>query len=105
MCSPLPRPARRRVVAQQHRPESRFRVVAPQEFKSSLTAPEAAAMARGARRALPGARLQTIPLADGGPGAVEAPVPAGRIAGSPCGVLTRTTERALRGWLRIKDAS
>jgi len=48
-------------------------VVAPQEFKGSLSAQEAAeAMAQGARWALPGVRIETIPLADGGPGTVEA---------------------------------
>lgn len=48
-------------------------VIAPQEYKGTLTAPEAAAaMAEGARRALPDAELTIIPLADGGPGTVEA---------------------------------
>ena len=50
-------------------------VIAPQEFKGSLSAREAAeAMAEGARRALPGARVETVPLADGGPGTVQASV-------------------------------
>ncbi len=52
-------------------------VLAPQEFKGSLTAAEAAlAMGEGARRALPGARIDAAPLADGGPGTVEAVVTA-----------------------------
>jgi glycerate kinase len=52
-------------------------VIAPQEFKGSLTASEAAAaMAEGARRALPEAKLETIPMADGGPGTVESVVAA-----------------------------
>ena len=44
-------------------------LVCPQEFKGSLTAPEAtAAIAEGARR-VPGiAEVHTLPLADGGPG-------------------------------------
>ena len=47
--------------------------VAPQEFKGTLTARQAAeAMAEGARKAIPGARIKTIPLSDGGPGLVEA---------------------------------
>ncbi|OGO50835.1 MAG: glycerate kinase [Chloroflexi bacterium RBG_16_68_14] len=47
-------------------------LVAPQEFKGSLTAKEAAeAIARGLRRALPEAELDLLPLADGGPGTVE----------------------------------
>ncbi|GAG29280.1 unnamed protein product, partial [marine sediment metagenome] len=48
-----------------------------QEFKGSLTASQAAAaMADGARRALPEAKLETVPMADGGPGTVEAVVEA-----------------------------
>ncbi|MDO8616955.1 MAG: glycerate kinase [Dehalococcoidia bacterium] len=47
-------------------------IVAPQEFKGSLTAPEAArAMAEGARRAAPDAEIVELPLADGGPGTVS----------------------------------
>ena len=44
-------------------------LVCPQEFKGSLTAPEAAAaIAEGARR-VPGiAEVRALPLADGGPG-------------------------------------
>jgi len=52
-------------------------VVAPQEFKGTLTAQEAAeAMAEGARRALPDATVDVLPLADGGPGTVSAIVAA-----------------------------
>jgi glycerate kinase len=52
-------------------------VIAPQEFKGSLTASEAAAaIAEGARRAAPEAKLETVPMADGGPGTVEAVVEA-----------------------------
>ncbi len=52
-------------------------VVAPQEFKGTLTAEQAAqAMAEGVRRALPDAEVETIPLADGGPGTVPAIVAA-----------------------------
>ena len=53
-------------------------VIAPQEFKGSLAASQAAAaMAEGARRAQPEAKLETVPMADGGPGTVEAVVEAG----------------------------
>ncbi|MEX2446194.1 MAG: glycerate kinase [Dehalococcoidia bacterium] len=46
-------------------------LVAPQEFKGSLTAFEAAAaIARGVREALPGADVVELPIADGGPGTV-----------------------------------
>lgn len=44
-------------------------LVAPQEFKGSLTAGQAAAaIAAGVRRALPGAEVVELPVADGGPG-------------------------------------
>ena len=52
-------------------------VIAPQEFKGSLSAVQAAqAMAEGLRRALPDATLALVPMADGGPGTVEAVVTA-----------------------------
>ena len=52
-------------------------LVAPQEFKGSLTARQAAeAIARGLRRALPDAEIELLPMADGGPGTVEALVEA-----------------------------
>jgi glycerate 2-kinase len=48
-------------------------VVAPQEYKGTLTAAEAAAaMADAVRRVLPGADVLVLPLADGGPGTVAA---------------------------------
>lgn len=47
-------------------------LVAPDKFKGSLTALEAAqAMERGIRKALPDARVIMVPLADGGEGTVE----------------------------------
>ncbi|HET7379172.1 MAG TPA: glycerate kinase, partial [Gaiellales bacterium] len=52
-------------------------VVAPNSFKGSLTATQAAlAMARGVRQALPDAEVVRIPVADGGDGTVEALVTA-----------------------------
>jgi len=52
-------------------------VIAPQEFKGSLAASEAAAaMAAGAREAAPDAELEVVPMSDGGPGTVEAVVAA-----------------------------
>ncbi len=52
-------------------------LIVPQEFKGSLNAREATeAIARGLRRALPDAELDLLPLADGGPGTVEALVEA-----------------------------
>ncbi|UCH87226.1 MAG: glycerate kinase [Dehalococcoidia bacterium] len=54
-------------------------VIAPQEFKGSLSAVQAAqAMAEGLRRALPDATLELVPMADGGPGTVEAVVAAAK---------------------------
>ncbi|MFN0145996.1 MAG: glycerate kinase, partial [Dehalococcoidia bacterium] len=48
-------------------------LVAPQEFKGSLTAAEAAqAIAAGLRRAQPGWTLDLLPMSDGGPGFIEA---------------------------------
>lgn len=53
-------------------------VLAPDKFKATLTAAEAAeAMAAGARRALPSAELIQLPVADGGEGTVDAAVCAG----------------------------
>lgn len=57
-------------------------VIAPDKFKGSLTAPEAAdAIARGVRETFPQAELDLCPLADGGEGTVDALVAAtgGRI--------------------------
>src|SRR5437870_2055286 len=48
-------------------------LVAPQEFKGSLTATEAAsAIAAGVREALPKASIVEAPMSDGGPGLVDA---------------------------------
>ncbi len=52
-------------------------IVAPDKFKGSLPAPEAArAIARGVLRADPSAILDLVPMADGGEGTVEALVEA-----------------------------
>jgi glycerate kinase len=52
-------------------------VLAPDKFKGSLSAPEVAeAVARGVRRAAPGAEIDFCPMADGGEGTVEALVAA-----------------------------
>src|SRR2546422_7245476 len=52
-------------------------VVAPNSFKGSLSASQAAAaIARGVREALPDAEVVEIPVADGGEGTVEALVSA-----------------------------
>jgi glycerate kinase len=52
-------------------------VIAPDKFKGSLTAAEAAsAMAEGVKRALTDAEIDQVPMADGGEGTVEALVAA-----------------------------
>lgn len=52
-------------------------VVAPNAFKGTLTASQAAhAMARGVREAMPGAEVVEVPVADGGDGTVDALVEA-----------------------------
>jgi len=52
-------------------------VVAPDKFKGSLSANDAAlAIARGVERARPGATIDLVPMADGGEGTVEALVEA-----------------------------
>nr|WP_188667425.1 glycerate kinase [Tersicoccus solisilvae] len=53
-------------------------VVAPDKFKGTLTAVQAAeAIADGVREVWPGARIALVPLADGGEGTVEAALAAG----------------------------
>jgi glycerate kinase len=48
-------------------------ICAPDKFKESLTAPQAAqAIARGVRRVFPDARIDLCPIADGGEGTVDA---------------------------------
>jgi glycerate 2-kinase len=48
-------------------------LIAPQEFKGTLTAIEAAAaMEEGVLQAAPDAEVTTVPIADGGPGTVDA---------------------------------
>ncbi|HWE36807.1 MAG TPA: glycerate kinase, partial [Isosphaeraceae bacterium] len=52
-------------------------ILAPDKFKGSLPAPDAArAMARGTLAACPSAALDLVPMADGGEGTVEALVAA-----------------------------
>lgn len=54
-------------------------LLAPDKFKGSLSAPDAArAMARGVKRALPAAEVDECPIADGGEGTVAALVAATR---------------------------
>jgi glycerate kinase len=81
-------------------------LIAPQEFKGSLSAAEAArAMAEGLRRALPGVEFDLAPMADGGPGTVEALVAAGggqRLTASVTDPLGRPVEAA---WGLLEEGS
>ena len=81
-------------------------LIAPQEFKGSLSAAEAAqAMAEGLRRALPDADLDLAPMADGGPGTVEALVAAGggqRLSATVADPLGRPVEAA---WGLLEEGS
>src|SRR6266508_5720766 len=53
-------------------------IVAPQEFKGSLSAAQAAEAIRdGTRAAAPDADIECIPLSDGGPGFLDAMLTAG----------------------------
>ncbi|MYV97094.1 glycerate kinase, partial [Streptomyces sp. SID3343] len=53
-------------------------VLAPDKFKGTLTAVQAAAgIGAGIRRVLPDADVRVLPIADGGEGTVEAAVAAG----------------------------
>lgn len=55
-------------------------LVAPQEFKGTLTAREAAeAISRGVASARPGWALGVAPVADGGPGTLDALISAGQV--------------------------
>jgi glycerate 2-kinase len=81
-------------------------VVAPQEFKGTLTAGQAAeAMAEGARRAMPDATIETTPLSDGGPGLLEA------IQASRGGTMVKNTVGDPLGrivearWLLLEDGT
>jgi glycerate kinase len=81
-------------------------LIAPQEFKGSLSATEAArAIAEGLRRALPGVELDLTPMADGGPGTVEALVTAGggqRLTATVADPLGRPVEAA---WGLLEDGA
>jgi glycerate kinase len=85
-------------------------VLAPDKFKGTLSASEAAAaMADGARRAAPDADVVQLPIADGGEGTVAAYVAAGAtevmspVSGPLGGPLTATW--ALRGDVAVIEAA
>ena len=77
-------------------------IVAPDKFKGTLTANEAAAAMRlGVLDALPGAVVECVPVADGGGGTVDAFVTAGAerrelMVSGPLG-------DPVRGWFAVRD--
>ncbi|RKH59064.1 glycerate kinase [Corallococcus aberystwythensis] len=80
-------------------------LLAPQEFKGTLTAAEAAdAMAEGLREASLDVVLDVAPLADGGPGTLDA-----LLAGTPRGERRKLTVRGPQGmpveacWARLDE--
>ena len=79
-------------------------VVAPQEFKGTLAAAQAAeAMAEGVRRAMPDAAIDVIPLSDGGPGLIEA-IRASRGGAIVAAIVQDPLGRSIEArWLRIED--
>ena len=77
-------------------------VCAPDSFKESMTAPEAAAaMARGVRRVLPGADVVEVPLADGGEGTCATLVAAlgGELVEVPCTDALGRPSAGTVGWV------
>ena len=81
-------------------------LVAPQEFKGSLTAAEAAeAIGAGVRLALPGVEVDLLPLSDGGPGFVDAMEAAlgGTLQTSPVG--DPLGRQVAARWLLAPDAT
>lgn len=80
-------------------------VLAPDKFKGSLTADEAArAMARGVRRADPDLRIVECPVADGGDGTLDTVVAAG-FAKIPVYAAGPTGQRVLTAYGRRGDTA
>lgn len=81
-------------------------VVAPQAFKGSLTAVQAAgAMARGARAADPAAEIVSLPIADGGSGTVRAMVAAARGSLVESEVRGPLGEPVTAAWAKVPDGT
>lgn len=81
-------------------------LIAPQEFKGSLSADEAAAaIASGIRRARPGWKIDSLPLSDGGPGLLDAMRRA--VKADTCAAVVRDAlgRRVLGRYLRIRASS
>lgn len=95
-------PSRPRGAAATHREPTVKIVIAPDSFKESLSAPDAAAaIARGVRAACPHADIVAIPMADGGEGTVAAVLAAtaGEWRTAPVTDALGGTVQAPWGWL------
>lgn len=80
-------------------------LIAPQEFKGSLSADEAAdAIAAGIRAAQPGWELDLLPLSDGGPGFLDAVRRAVRADTLAAVVSDPLGRRVLARYLRLRDS-
>ena len=80
-------------------------LVAPQEFKGSLSADEAATAIRaGLRRARPGWTIDFLPLSDGGPGFLEALRKAAKSDTSATVVHDALGRPVLGRWVRLRDS-
>ncbi len=81
-------------------------LVCPQEFKGSLTAVEATdALVAGVRRVLPDVDVDRCPLADGGPGTVEAVASAAGGRYTPTNVDGPLGAPVAARWARIPEAA
>lgn len=79
-------------------------VFAPDSFKGSLSAPDAArAMAEGWRRVFPAAEIVSLPVADGGEGTLEALLTATRGTAFPCSVTGPLEEATTARWGLLGD--
>ncbi|MCD0504401.1 glycerate kinase, partial [Bordetella petrii] len=77
-------------------------VIAPDSFKESLSAPDAAAaIERGIKQAFPGAQTLCVPMADGGEGTVAAVLAAtgGQWRSTPVTGALGESLQAAWGWL------
>lgn len=80
-------------------------LIAPQEFKGSLSADEAAsAIARGLRRAHPDWTLDILPMSDGGPGLLDAMRCA--VRADTCAAIVRDPlgRRVLARYIRLRES-
>jgi glycerate kinase len=80
-------------------------LIAPQEFKGSLSSDEAAAaIARGLRRAHPDWKLDSLPMSDGGPGLLDALRRAVRADTAAAVVRDPLGRKVLGRYIRIRES-